>query len=174
MKNEKVKKVSLFGMFSALAMAISFLESLIPPILPVPAFKPGLSNIVTMFCVNSLGGVYGLAVTVFKAFFALITRGVTAFFMSLTGGLFSLFIMVIIFKFGKKTFGYIGIGVLCAVFHNVGQLIVAVVYLGKEIMALSPVLLLTGIVTGVVTGTVFKYTVPVLDKLYKNIFRGEV
>jgi len=168
LNKNKIRTVALMGMFCALAMALSFLESLIPPVAPVPAIKPGFSNIVTMFCVSSLGAPYGLAVTLFKAFFALLTRGATAFFMSLAGGLLSLLVMVIIFKFFKNTFGYIGIGILCALFHNIGQLAVAVVILGEAILTLTPLLLLSGLVAGLVTGTVFKYTLPVLSKALKT------
>lgn len=165
MKKNKASLVALMGMFCALAMGLSFLESLIPPIAPVPAIKPGFSNIVTMFCVSSLGTPYGLAIVLFKAFFALLTRGATAFLMSLSGGLLSLLVMAIIFKFFKNTFGYIGIGILCALFHNVGQLAVAVVILGEAMLTLTPLLLLSGLIAGLVTGTVFKYTLPVLNKI---------
>ena len=156
-------------MFCALAMALSFLESLIPPIVPIPGVKPGFSNIVTMLCLSSFGVPYALAVTLFKAFFALITRGTTAFFMSFCGGLLSLCVMIFLFKLGKKHIGYIGIGVLCAVAHNLGQLLVATVILGKAILNITPVLLLSGVVCGIITGTVFHYTIPVLNKLTKNL-----
>ena len=142
MNKEKAKKVALLGMFCALAMAISFLESLIPPLIPVPGVKPGFSNIVTMFCLSSLGFPYALAVTLFKAVFALLTRGVTAFFMSLCGGVLSLTVMAVLFKVSEKYLGYMGIGVLSAVSHNI---------------------------CGLITGTVFHYTVPVLNKLTKNL-----
>ena len=164
MKSKKNLKIALLALFCASAMAISYLESLIPPIIAVPGVKPGFSNIVTMFCVSSLGTPYGLAIVLFKAFFALLTRGATAFLMSLSGGLLSLLVMAIIFKFFKNTFGYIGIGILCALFHNIGQLAVAVVILGEAMLTLTPLLLLTGLVAGIVTGAVFKYTLPVLNK----------
>ena len=124
--NAKTKKIALLGMFCALSVAISYIETLIPPLVPVPGVKPGFSNIVTMFATVSLGFPYGLAVAVFKAMFALITRGVTAFFMSLCGGLLSLVMMWILFRFTKTSIGYIGIGVLSAISHNMGQLAVAV------------------------------------------------
>ncbi len=151
-------------MFCALSVAISFIETLIPPIVPVPGVKPGFSNIVTMFATVSLGFPYGLAVTVFKAMFALITRGITAFFMSLCGGLLSLVMMWILFRFTKKLIGYIGIGVLSAVSHNMGQLAVAVVILGKAILYIAPVLMLSGIVCGALTGTIFRYVYPLLHR----------
>lgn len=169
MKNNNAKKVALLGMFCALAMAVSFLESLIPPIIPIPGVKPGFSNIVTMFCLTSLGFPYALAVTLFKAAFALLTRGTTAFFMSLCGGVLSLTVMALLFKVNKKYLGYTGIGVLSAVSHNIGQLSVACIILGKTILSISPLLLFAGIICGLITGTLFYYTVPVLNKLTKNL-----
>jgi heptaprenyl diphosphate synthase len=164
MKDAKTKKIALLGMFCALSVAISFIETLIPPIVPVPGVKPGFSNIVTMFATVSLGFPYGLAVTLFKSMFALITRGITAFMMSLCGGLLSLVIMWMLFRFTKKSIGYIGIGVLSAVSHNMGQLIVAVVILGKAILYIAPILMLSGIVCGALTGTIFRYVYPLLHR----------
>lgn len=169
MNKKLVLKVALSGMFCALATAISYLESLIPPIIPIPGIKPGFSNIVSMFCLSSLGLPYALSITLFKAFFALLTRGATAFFMSLCGGIFSLIVTFLMFKTDEKHFGYMGIGVLSAVFHNIGQLCVARVILGKNILAVAPVLIFAGVVCGLITGAVFGYTFPVLNKLTKNL-----
>jgi heptaprenyl diphosphate synthase len=96
--------------------------------------------------------------------FALITRGITAFLMSLCGGMLSLAMMWILFRFTKKSIGYIGIGVLSAVSHNMGQLIVAVVILGKAILYIAPILMLSGIVCGALTGTIFRYVYPLLHR----------
>ena len=167
--NTKAKKVALSGVFCALAIAISFIESLIPPIVPVPGIKPGFSNIVTMFCLTSLGFPYALAITLFKAAFALITRGTTSFFMSLCGGILSLLITTILFKLNEKRVSFVCIGISSAIAHNLGQLIVATVILGKSILNIAPFLLLGGIVCGFLTGTIFKYTVPILNKLTKNL-----
>ncbi len=151
------------GLFCALAMTISYLESLLPPIVPIPGIKPGFSNIVTMFCVSTLGVPYGLAVTLFKSFFALLTRGATASILSLCGGLLSLLAMAFLLRL-TNFFGYIGTGVICAIFHNIGQLCAAVVILGNAILGIAPTLLLSALASGVVTGTVFCYTLPTLRK----------
>ncbi len=169
MKSKKNLKIALLALFCASAMAISYLESLIPPIIAVPGVKPGFSNIATMFCVSSLGAVSGLAVTLFKAFFALLTRGLTAFIMSLSGGLLSLLMMIILLRLLKNKFGYIGIGVLCALSHNLGQLTAAVVILGEAVLGIAPLLLSGALLSGIVTGTVFAYTLPVLEKRIKSI-----
>ena len=157
-------KAALLGVFCAEAVAVSFLESLLPEFLPLPGVKPGFSNIVTMFCVSTLGWQYGLTVTLFKAVFALLTRGTTAFFMSACGGLLSWLVMVLLFRFAAGKLGCLGIGLLCAVAHNAGQLGVAVVLLGPSVLALSPGLLLAGAAAGLVTGTVLRLLLPVLKK----------
>ncbi len=155
MKNNKSSQVALMGMMCALSIAISFIESLIPQFIPIAGVKPGFSNIVTMFCATILGAPYALGVVLFKSVFALITRGTTAFFMSLCGGLLSLAILLILLRTKPNRIGYIGIGVLCAVFHNAGQFIVAVIILGKAVLPLAGLLVITGVVFGMITGAIF-------------------
>ena len=165
--NLKARKTALLGILAAEALALSFLEGLLPPLVPVPGIKPGFSNIVTMFAVSTLGFSSGLAVTLFKAFFALITRGLTASLMSLAGGMLSLLAMALLFR--SNRLGCIGIGVISALMHNAGQLICAFFILGKSMLALAPVLAAAAAATGVLTGTVFKYTSRALLK-QSNIF----
>ncbi len=172
MKNSPAKKAALMGVFGAEAIVLGFLESLIPPVVPVPGVKLGFSNIVTMFCASALGAKYAFGVTLFKAAFALFTRGTTAFFMSLCGGLLSLAAMLVLFRFADKKAGYIGIGIVCAVLHNVGQLAVAAAVFGTSVLSITAPLLAAGAVTGVITGTVLKLTNPVLLRQTEFINNG--
>lgn len=158
-------KIALFGILSAAAIVLSFLESLIPTaaFMP-PGAKAGFSNIATMFAACSMGLVPAVAITVVKAVFAGVTRGVTAFFMSLSGGLLSTVTMYILFKYSKKT-GYLLIGVISAVMHNVGQLAVAAFLVGNSaVFGYAPVLLISGLVTGSITGSILKVALPQLNK----------
>ena len=84
------RKIALTGIMCALALAFSYLETLIPayPGFP-PGAKPGLSNIVTMFMAGSAGPLYAFFITVIKGLFAGVTRGFTAMLMSLSGGILS-------------------------------------------------------------------------------------
>ena len=99
----KTQKIALTGVLAAQALALSFLENLLPalPFLP-PGVKLGLSNIVTMFCAGSLGFTTAFCVTVIKSLFVFLTRGATAFFMSLGGGLLSTLAMCLMIKFVKN------------------------------------------------------------------------
>lgn len=160
------RKVALLGILGAQALVLSYLENLIPAIpgLP-PGAKPGFSNIVTMFTVSSMGLGSALYITVIKAGFAGLTRGATAFFMSLAGGTLSTVTAYFLFRIKSKPFSQVGVGVACAVMHNIGQLAVATVITGTVyILHYLPFLLLFALVTGTVTGYILKVLMPVLEK----------
>ena len=171
MKNNTYK-IALFGVLSAVALTLSYLEGLIPTVAFMPlGAKMGFSNIATMFAASSMGIVSALAITFIKALFAGITRGVTAFFMSLCGGILSTVTMYLLFKLSKKT-GYMAIGIICALVHNFGQLIVAIITAGNlSVLGYAPVLLISGTVTGAVTGTVLRAVMPALERVTETITR---
>lgn len=171
MKNNTYK-IALFGVLSAVALTLSYLEGLIPTVAFMPpGAKMGFSNIATMFAASSMGLVSALAITFIKALFAGITRGVTASFMSLCGGILSTVTMYLLFKLSKKT-GYMAIGIICALVHNFGQLIVAIITAGNlSVLGYAPVLLISGTVTGAVTGTVLRAVMPSLERVTETITR---
>lgn len=171
MKNNTYK-IALFGVLSAVALTLSYLEGLIPTVAFMPpGAKMGFSNIATMFAASSMGIVSALAITFIKALFAGITRGGTAFFMSLCGGILSTVTMYLLFKLSKKT-GYMAIGIICALVHNFGQLIVAIITAGNlSVLGYAPVLLISGTVTGAVTGTVLRAVMPALERVTETITR---
>ncbi len=165
-KKVNVKNIALLGILSAQALALSYLEGLLPalPGLP-PGAKPGFSNIVTMFTASAMGLRQALYITLIKAVFAGLTRGPTALFMSFSGGLLSTMVMWLLLRLKKQLFGIIGVSVASAVAHNAGQLLAAVVLTGtKAIIGYAPLLTVFAIVTGIITGAVLKAVIPVLIK----------
>jgi heptaprenyl diphosphate synthase len=173
MKKNISQKIAFYGVMGALALALSFLEGLLPtmPFLP-PGAKPGLANIVTMFAACTLSLPAALYIVVLKALFALLTRGVTAFFMSLCGGLLSALVMYFLFKRTEKT-GLTGISVISALTHNFGQLIVSFFLVGNSaVFGYAPFLILFGIISGILTGIVFKVLLPAVNKLKINTQKG--
>lgn len=170
MKNNRntTKRIALVGIMAALALALSYLETLIPTFSGFPpGAKPGFSNIVTMFLAGSVGIGDAFFVTVIKALFAGLTRGFTAMLMSGTGGIFSTAAACILLRSKKINFGYIGIGIICAVCHNIGQLLTACIISGTPslIIGYGPLLMLFAVATGFVTGTILKVIMPYLGKI---------
>ncbi len=172
MKSGKIQKLTVTALFTSLSVVLSALESFLPSfaILP-PGAKPGFSNIIVMFSAMSLGVPQTLFIVCAKAFFAFLTRGAVAGLMSLAGGLLSGVCMLI--TLGKlKMTGCIGAGVLSAVCHNTGQLIVSFFTVGSSaVFGYAPVMLIASVATGVVTGAILRAALPYfkgLEKLFSK------
>jgi heptaprenyl diphosphate synthase len=170
----KTNKIALLGIFGALALVLSFLEGmLIPdiPFLPVGA-KPGLSNIITMYIAGTMGFPGALYITMLKALFALITRGATGAFMSFCGGILSTVAVCLLIKYQGRIFSYLGIGIVGAVMHNLGQLIAACIVSGTfALLNYGKYLLIFALITGTVTGTVLLLLMPRLEKLGRTEYK---
>lgn len=151
---------------TAFAVVLSFVESLLPTayFMP-PGSKLGLSNIPVMFSASKLSIGETLLIVIAKSIFVFITRGATAFFMSLAGGFLSALCMFIMLR--KSTgFGFVGVGVLSAICHNTGQLAVSFFMVqSSAIIGYAPIMLITAVITGFLTGTVLKFTMPYFSKL---------
>lgn len=121
-RNCKVKRLALMGLLFALAMALSFLESLLPalPMLP-PGIRLGLSNIVTMYALFVLGPVSGYTIAVLKSLFVLLTRGAVAAAMSASGGVASVTVMLLLSLLPGIRRQYLLLSVFGGAAHNVGQ-----------------------------------------------------
>lgn len=168
---KKSGTIALGGLLGALALAFSFLEGLLPPVPGMPpGAKLGLSNIVTMYAAGSLGLPWALFLAVLKGGFALMTRGVAAGLMSLSGGLASTLCMWIILKRPKASLT--AAGVCGALAHNLGQLCMAYFITSAAVVGYLPFLVIFGILTGILTGTVLKLTLPALERVSKAMRKG--
>ena len=97
MRNPKARETAWTGMLFALAIALSWLESMVSPLLGLmPAIKLGLSNIVVMYALLFLRTRTAVLLVVLKALFAFLTRGVTAGFLSLCGGALALAVYLLL------------------------------------------------------------------------------
>ena len=64
MKRLDTKKAVTLSALIAVAMILSYVESLIPAFVAVPGVKLGLSNIATVFTLYTLGWQYAICVSV--------------------------------------------------------------------------------------------------------------
>ena len=154
----EVKEIAMCGLFVAVALIFSYVESLLPLPMPVPGFKLGFSNI----AIISVLYLYGVK----EAFFVNVTRIVLAailfghgnvqqFFFSLAGGMASLGVMALLKRFDK--FSVIGVSAVGGVVHNIAQVIIAILILSSVAIGyLIPVFIVIGVVTGVICGVAAK------------------
>lgn len=153
----KTKKIAFLGVLGALTIAVSFLEGLFNiPFLP-PGAKPGLSNIVTVSAYFMQGTWGAICITVLKALFALVTRGGIAFLLSLSGGLISIAVMIMLLKMKKCPFSITGISIIGAMSHNIAQIVTSIVVTGTlALIYYLPVLLVFSLISGTVTGVILR------------------
>ena len=160
-----VRRIALLGLLFALAIVLSVLESLIPIPVPVPGIRLGLSNIVVMFALLNLQKRDALAIVILKALFVMATRGTVAGFLSFSGGILALGVMILILILSKDKATYLLISISGAVFHNIGQITAASIILQTALWPYFPVLLISGIVTGFATSILLKITSPAFMRL---------
>ncbi len=163
MKNDPLRRLTSTALLAALALALSFLEGLLPP-LPIPGARLGLANVTVMFALSSISVPCAVAITVFKAIFALM-RGGTAFFMSAAGGVAALLLMWLLRRLLGDRLGAVGLGIAGAVAHNIGQWCVAYGLLGPAMLYYAPLLLLLAIPAGCITGLTLHVTTPYLKRI---------
>ena len=148
----KSRNTALCGLLLALSAGISAAESLIP--LPL-GVKPGFSNLPVMYSMAEQGAKYGFAICILKSVFVLLTRGVAAFFMSLSGGTLSYIIMLLLYR--KTEASLMLISIAGALAHNAGQLCAAsAIMKPAAVFGYSPVMIISGCIAGAVTGAVLK------------------
>ncbi len=148
----KVKNVAVLGLCVALAMIMSYIESLFPLNFAVPGIKMGLANIVIIFLLYRVGFGAACVVSLIRVFLvSLLFGNVMMMAYSLAGAALSLVLMLMLKKSGK--FSVIGVSIAGGVAHNAGQIIMAIILLGaKQIAYYLPVLVITGMATGVLIG----------------------
>ena len=145
-------RVAYFGVFTALALIFSYVESLIPIQLGIPGVKLGLANLIIVIALYKmrLSEVFLLSIVrillsgfLFGNYFSIL--------YSLAGGLLSLAVMALLKKAGD--FSVMGISMAGGVSHNVGQLVVAMLVVETfSVGYYLPVLLVAGLVTGFLIG----------------------
>lgn len=161
----KIKSLTISGVLSSLALAIFVLESLIPPVIPIPGVKLGLANVVILYARAMLGTYPALFILVIKIFLGnLFTGSAVSFFYSLAGGALCFIAEMIMFKKVPEKQMW-AISVTGAIFHNIGQILAAVVILGTEkVVWYLTILIPVGIITGVFTGLCASLTLKATEK----------
>ncbi len=149
----KTKEIARVGLLCAVAAVLGYIESLLPPFVPVQGFKIGLANIAVMLTLYLYGTKQAAFVVLVKVLVtSLWFAAPSTFIYSFFGGALALFAMSAAKRLGLST---LGVGIAGGVFHNVGQLLTACIILKSfGTLYLAPILLPLGIVSGAVVGVI--------------------
>lgn len=150
----KTRRIAFLGLMVALAFVLSYVEMLLPLNIGIPGAKIGLANLVVMVALYKMGGKDAFTLSLVRVILVGLTFGNLAMMIySLAGAVLSFVAMII----GKRTnlFTATGVSVLGGVFHNVGQIIVAMFVLETaSLVYYLPFLVVIGTISGIVIGIV--------------------
>ena len=159
-------KTAYLGMFLALAMIFSYVETLIPVIVSVPGIKLGLANGLILIILYLYGPREAAVISIARVLLsALLFSGLYALMYSAAGAVLSLLVMSLFYK-KENVFSSVGIGMLGGVAHNMAQIAIAF-FITKTtgLVYYIPVLMVSGMLTGALTGFLSKLVIGYLKKL---------
>ncbi len=159
----KTKKIVMLALIVSQALVLHLLEGFIPVL--APGAKLGLANIMTLVTLVLFGFREAIVVVIIRSILGPLLGGSpTAILYSLAGGILSCLVMGLLYYRYISYFSIIGISTLGAIFHNIGQLLVAS-WLFQNIGILFtylPVLTVAALVTGFFIGLVSRYLIKFL------------
>lgn len=161
------KKMTQISLFVTLAMMMSYVEFLIPIPIFIVGMKLGFANAVVVLMLY----LYEEKIAVFVSLLRVVLMGFlfTGFgsmLYSLVGAILSLSVMILAKK--MKVFGILGVSALGGIFHNIGQISVAVLIMENlNLYYYLPVLLISGVATGVLIGILVQTALPYVRRNFE-------
>ncbi len=161
----KTSRLTLCGLFTAMALIIHFLESLLPPIAPIPGIKVGIANVITLSAMYIIGTKETFWILLIRIILGNIFGGqIMSLIYSLCGGMLCFLVTVALKRFFAEETVWV-LGILGAMAHNIGQVLCAFLlfrsysflYYGVLLCAFSCV---SGTFTGLCAGFMIKYLAP--------------
>lgn len=171
LQDKNIRRLAICGIFIALAVGCGILEALIPlqAFVPMPGIKLGLANIISVYALYYMGAKEAFSITVCRCVIvSLVFGSVTSFAFSLCGGALSLASAVILKRFAHAHVSFVGVCVIGAACHNIGQTAVCCLML-QTVAAIKylPFLLLSSVICGSIIGGILCF-IPDVTKVRSN------
>ncbi len=146
------RRLCLNALLLGVALMLSYLEGILPLhlLLPLPGFRFGWAQLAVTLIFFHVGRSDAAAVSFLRVLvMGLLFGNVTSVWFSACGSLLSYVGLLLGQAFLRRQCSYVGLGVLCATLHNVGQILAATVLFGSGIiLSYLPVLLLAAVLFG--------------------------
>lgn len=159
----KTRKLVLLSVLTAIALVLSYVETLIPPIYSaIPGIKIGLANIIIIFLLYKFSFKSALLVSLLRvALVSALFGNAVMFAYSFAGAVLSLCFMAILKKTNR--FSNVSVSVIGGVTHNIGQIAVAIILMQTPQIAFYLAILaisgtLSGVAVGIISAYVLRYT----------------
>ena len=153
----RTKKLTLLTMLLAMAIVVSMIESQVD--VGVPGARLGLANALGLIALSLFGVKEMLVLNMMRVLIVGLMRGTLlgmGFWISFFGTLLASIAAIVANR--AKIFTPIGVSLVSATFHNIGQVMFVSVVTNAPMLFFTylPFMLLMGIPTGIVTGHIVK------------------
>jgi len=150
------QKITRLSLLAAASVVLGYIEGILCALMPLPpGIKLGLANTVVLYSIYTLGPGYSVILIILKVILTGFMSGnlAAAFLYSMGGAVLSLITMLLVKTLSRDKVSIVGVSVVGAVFHNVGQILVASLLLQTPgLMFYVFVLMISAVVTGTLTG----------------------
>ena len=163
------RKMTLLGLLIAVALLATYIEYLLPsPIASMPGIKLGLANVIILALLYLFHSKTSLYVNILRILLAaLLFTGFIGGMYALVGGFFSFISMYLAKR--SSVFSILGVSVIGATSHNVGQILVSAIILqNRKLFYYLPILTISAIITGLIVGLIAFYLVRHLSTYCKK------
>lgn len=152
--NKQTKRLTIYGILIALALVLSYVESLVPAFFAVPGMKLGLTNVVVVIALYKMDVKSAVIINFVRiALVAVMFSNGASFLYSLAGGILSMLVMIVLKLTGKVQMATVSS--FGGIFHNVGQIIMAIILLGTTAIGYYlAILWFVGLITGLIIGVI--------------------
>lgn len=149
----KAKRLTRLALLTTIALIIFTVEAQIPVPVPIPGVKLGLANVVTVYAAFTMAPGETVMILLVRIFLgSLFTGNMLAMLYSLGGGALCILVTLPLSRLLARNQMWIA-SIAGAIFHNLGQIIVAALVMKTAaVFVYLPPLLISGIVTGAFTG----------------------
>ena len=162
MRVSKIRKMVIISLLVSLGLILHVVEGLIPINGVIPGAKLGLANIPNLLALIIFGFQAGFQVFLLRVLLGSLLIGTFMtinFYFSLAGGILGFLVMSFSYFYLKDQLSIIGVSVLGAVFHNIGQIVIAFFIIANQgVFYYLPYLLLMAVPTGIGVGLVSYFT----------------
>ncbi len=165
----RTKHLLLLSLMTAISLTLFLVEAQIPLPIGIAGIKLGLANLVTLFLLvkfspRDAAAVLGMRIVLGNLF----TGQVVSLCYSLAGGLLSLAVMILLCRLlGGRSLWFVS--VMGGVFHNLGQLLMAMVFLGVGgVLYYLPFLIVSGILMGFLIGIATQAFLTAWNRIHSN------
>ncbi len=169
---KKTEKLVFIALLVALSVVLGIIDNLLSSFAPAQGVRIGLANIVILTGLYYLKFKESLLLIILKSILTGIIIGqVVAFSIGFLGTILSFITMYLLLRYTKKFVSLSGISVAGSIAHNIGQVIMLIIYYGITVAFNLFWLIPVGVIAGFFVGYVVSVLRVYLDKgqVFKSI-----